>query len=460
MNSLNNLVDRIRKYVQDNYVPGNKLPPIKEMAHLFNTSKNTASNALKILNYEGFLNITPRHGVFVADDYWKKAYPDMADWDSFIVKNTHVSTDDFVAYQRKHVEPSISNALGMNYANSAVFDSSPILDSFRNLYSRIADDPELLNRQYRKGVDTLKVNICRYMADRHHAFVKPEQVILTTGVINSISTIAAALFRRGTKLIGALPTWVMNSCIDSYGVNFVRIPTDDKGMAVPHLLNAISKNHNNVLHICPLNAYPTGLTTGIDRRKELVRICKNSSTPIIEVDQYSNLTEQSSPSVLSMDETNSVIFVGAFSKLLPIGLRMGWIVAPPTLVNLITDVQSRFTHPTNITTQLVVDDLFTSGGFDKYVRALNGYLQHAAIFTERIMRRHIGEFADWDEKGHPMTFWIKFKKPVAPYTMLKLGLTPGIIFGVNDCAGISKSWFTEEEFETKMKTLSMQLREL
>ena len=70
------------------------------------------------------------------------------------------------------------------------------------------------------------------------------------------------------------------------------------------------------------------------RRRELVEFCTKWQLPIIEDDAYGPLYlgQDQPPSLKSFDQNGVVIYTGTASKSLAAGLRLGWVVAPESVV--------------------------------------------------------------------------------------------------------------------------------
>jgi len=72
----------------------------------------------------------------------------------------------------------------------------------------------------------------------------------------------------------------------------------------------------------------------LDRRQELINIADNEDIILIEDDYDANIfdTESRLPTLYSLDRSSRVIYIGTLSKAVAPGLRLGFIVAPQSLI--------------------------------------------------------------------------------------------------------------------------------
>src|SRR5262249_19547496 len=86
---------------------------------------------------------------------------------------------------------------------------------------------------------------------------------------------------------------------------------------------------------------PTGATLPLAARKNLLRLARHSGTVVIENDIYGTLRYEGDPlpSLKELDETGEVVLLGSFSKIAFPGLRVGWIIAPQSLIHRLQEAK-------------------------------------------------------------------------------------------------------------------------
>ena len=101
----------------------------------------------------------------------------------------------------------------------------------------------------------------------------------------------------------------------------------------------------------PLYQNPMGMNLSLERKKRMLKVSQDYGIPILENESYADFQidgDPLPPSILGMDESQSVMYVSSYTKLLGCGLRLGYAVVPDvvrdTLANIKSDVSSISVH--------------------------------------------------------------------------------------------------------------------
>ena len=121
--------------------------------------------------------------------------------------------------------------------------------------------------------------------------------------------------------------------------------------------------------LTPGHQYPTGTVMPAGRRRAVVDACRTVGRWLVEDDFDSHLAEPGVvPAAMQALAPDGIILVGSLSKLLAPGLRMGWIVAPPDVIEQLRDLRQSTDLGGSVTTQLTVAELISSGELDRHLR--------------------------------------------------------------------------------------------
>ncbi|HEX5869869.1 MAG TPA: PLP-dependent aminotransferase family protein, partial [Longimicrobium sp.] len=191
--------------------------------------------------------------------------------------------------------------------------------------------------QYKPGFHPLKEQVVRIMEQRG-VRCRPEQVFLTTAAQQALSLLTRILLQPGgTVLCDELVYMGFKQVIESYRPRILAVGTDlETGMDVdavqrhlesgerPAYIYSITDGHN-----------PLGCSLSPGKRQRLVELAAHYRVPIVEDDAYGMLHyERPDPPLRALDD-QWVLYVGSFSKVLAPSFRLGWVVAPETLVPML-----------------------------------------------------------------------------------------------------------------------------
>jgi GntR family transcriptional regulator/MocR family aminotransferase len=163
------------------------------------------------------------------------------------------------------------------------------------------------------------------------------------------------------------------------------VPLDNEGLRVDQLPDKI-----RLVYVTPAHQFPMGMTMSMRRRLELLEWAKAHGAAILEDDYDSDFHHD--PGVIplhTLDHEQSVIYVGSFSKSLSPVLRLGFIVAPPSLQPAIHIAKQLMDWHTNLPLQGALAEFLDSGGFARHVRRMRGIYARRSKALIRALKEHL-----------------------------------------------------------------------
>jgi GntR family transcriptional regulator / MocR family aminotransferase len=299
---------------------GTRLPATRELASRLSVSRNTVSVAYEWLVAEALISGRHGAGTFVEGN----AVP----------HDPHPHDAAAIRYRTiwNRVHPPAPRAkpprfdFGVGMPDGALF---PYADWRRAMARQIR--ASRLTAQYTDpaGHQGLRESIARHVAVSRGVRVEPDDVIVTNGAQQAFDLIARVLLRRGATVALENPGYPMvRILMESMEANVVPIPVDDEGLVV----DALPKNAA-LVYVTPSHQFPMGMPMSNDRRIALLQWAERRNSVIIEDDYDSEFRFGGRPleTLQAADRNGRVIYVGSFSKSLLPALRLGFLIAPPSL---------------------------------------------------------------------------------------------------------------------------------
>jgi DNA-binding transcriptional MocR family regulator len=160
----------------------------------------------------------------------------------------------------------------------------------------------------------------------------PEDLVVTTGAQQALDLVGKILIDPGDTIVVEAPAYVgALSAFSAYEPRFLQIDLDDEGMVVSQLEEALLRGERpKFVYTVPNFHNPAGVTMSRSRRSQLVALCREARVPIVEDNPYGMLRFEGDPepTLRSLDPHN-VIYLGTVSKVFSPGVRVGWAVAEP-----------------------------------------------------------------------------------------------------------------------------------
>lgn len=205
-------------------------------------------------------------------------------------------------------------------------------------------------------------------------FKDGDMLIVTAGAQQAIEVTAKILCNEGDVIICENPSFIgsLNS-FRSYGVKLIGVSMDEQGMK-PDELEAVLKANpkTKFIYTIPNFQNPTGNTTTLERRKEVLALAKKYGVYVLEDNPYGALrfAGEDVPCYKEMDDSKNVIYAGTFSKVLAPGLRVGYLCADAELVSkAVVGMQTSTVH-TNIWAQILAYRFVTEVDFNRHIKGL------------------------------------------------------------------------------------------
>ncbi len=243
---------------------------------------------------------------------------------------------DVVEILRLSEEPGVlSLAGGLPAPESFLLeDTAGVIASLLHERGRVA-----LGYGPTEGVGSLREALAERMCDKGRR-TTPGEVLVTTGGVAALDLVAKALVDPGDVVLVEDPSYLAALHVfRSYQARFVGVATDEGGVDLASLRDVLADCERRgsppkLFYIVPNFQNPTGRCLDTDRRDELLEICRSFGVPVVEDAAYEDLRFRGddSPNLAARD--SDVIYVNTFSKILHPGVRLGWITAPRSVIDV------------------------------------------------------------------------------------------------------------------------------
>ena len=257
----------------------------------------------------------------------------MADFAHAFARRTRLRGGDELTAILAGSPPGVLSMTG-GFPNPATFPT----DELDEIAARLVREDAAVALQYTpcEGIASVR----EYLLDRQEQLQgrRPElaELIVTSGGMECIALMCQALIDPGDTIAVEAPTYL--GALMAFGRRRGRgrspIAMDDDGLRVDALAERLAAGlRPKFLYTIPEYQNPTGRTLPLERRRELVELCRRHGVLIFEDVAYRELSFDgtSLPSLWSL-APDVVLQAGTFSKSFFPGVRLGWAVGPPEVV--------------------------------------------------------------------------------------------------------------------------------
>lgn len=187
-----------------------------------------------------------------------------------------------------------------------------------------------------KGYAPLREWIVNHLS-RRQITADAENVIVTGGSTQALDLACRVLLEPGDAVIVENPTFLgALEIFATFEVDVVPVDCDGDGMRMDKLQEALeSYPRAKVIYTIPTFQNPAGTTLPLARRQRMVELAQDFNVAIFEDDPYGDLQYSGEPVVPIRSLDERVLYFGTFSKTLAPGIRVGYVIAPDEVTDMI-----------------------------------------------------------------------------------------------------------------------------
>jgi GntR family transcriptional regulator/MocR family aminotransferase len=221
-----------------------------------------------------------------------------------------------------------------------------------------------------RGLPSLREAIADYLGRVRGAVVDPDNVVIVNGFAQGLAVAARILCQLRIDAVGVEdPGSVHTSAhLGQQGIATWPVPVDDQGVDVNAALLEPDRALRALL-VTPAHQFPTGAVLSSSRRLGLIDWVERHDGLVIE-DDYDAEYRYDNHAVGTLQGTapDRVLLGGSTSKTLAPGLRMGWLVAPPSLAADAARHKRDIDLMAPVLEQAALAELITSGNYERHIR--------------------------------------------------------------------------------------------
>jgi DNA-binding transcriptional MocR family regulator len=288
-----------------------------------------------------------------------------------------------------------------------------------------------------QGSIGLRERLTMLMAEEGIA-ADPEDVVVTTGAQQALDLLGKIFIDPGDLIAVEAPAYVgALTAFGAYEPRFLPIEIDDHGMIVDQLEQALVRGERPAfVYTVPNFGNPAGVTLSAARRHQLIALCREAGIPIIEDNPYGLLRfeGEAEPCLRSLDPDN-VIYLGTVSKTFSPGVRVGWALAEPSVVQRLVLAKEAADLCSSNLTMLMTERWFSDE--QRWRSTLAGLVETYRSRRDAMLEaleEHMPEDATWTRPGGgfyvwaTLPEWLDAKALLAAAVERRVAYVPGTAF--------------------------------
>ena len=389
---------------------GRRLPSSRKLAEQLSVARNTVVLAYQQLVDEGYLLSRERSGLYVNEkvrkdrvgyrakvlpriemsDQWRKRFkgsltPDQdfvcpPNWQQFPYPFIEGQFDHSL-YPVKEWREASRLALGIKEINDWASETGEI------------DDPML--------IEEIRTKIL----PRRGIQARPEEILITVGTQQALYLVAELLVDSTVPVAVEEPGYPdMRRLLAQRGAPLVYQAVDEQGITVDEKLDGCQ-----LIYVTPSHQTPTAVTMSMERREQLLAKAESLDALIIEDDFEfeSNYLTQPHPALRSIDTSDRVIYMSCLSKVLAPGLRLGFMVAAPEVIDEARKLRRLIVRHPPLNNQRTAAFFLSLGHYDTFLMHLHKTFEERWIALRRALNYYMLFYVEMAPAQGGSSLWVR-----------------------------------------------------
>ena len=414
------LRDQVRALVHGgNLRVGDRIPATRELAVQLGVHRTTVANAYAELESEGLIRGHVGRGTFICGESnitkitpappslnggggvrWESLFADERG-EELLSRLTQPATADSISFVAARPD-------------SRLFPVAELTQCCQTVMKR--EGAEILQLGPSDGYPQLKTALVELLRTEGLA-IKDENLLITGGCQQALDLLCKAFLRPGDSVLLENPTYP--GAIAIFAAARVRClgvpvhtdvqPGSTPGVDLAALEATLLSNRIKLMVLTPDFHNPTGTTLPIAARRRLLEIAARYQVPIVEDHIYARLHAEGErmPPLKQLDRANLVIQVDSFSKLGFPGLRVGWCIAPPSVIERLRLVKQTTDLHTDQLAQAILAEFMRRGLLAKHISKMRKAYSKRLNAMQSALTKHMPEETKWTRPSGGMCLWVE-----------------------------------------------------
>jgi 2-aminoadipate transaminase len=306
---------------------------------------------------------------------------------------------------------------------------NPALIDVENIASAAAavlanDGRSALQYSTTEGYRPLRQFIAERYKKRLGLDLSPDEILITNGSQQCLDLIGKVLIGKDDHIAIERPGYL--GAIQAFSLFepvFHPVILHEDGPDPARLEHTLTNFPVRFFYGIPNSQNPSGITYSEKRREEIAGIIGNTETLFVEDDAYGelNFSNKSLPSLKKFLPDQTII-TGSFSKILAPGMRMGWVVAPPAIMEQLVVAKQASDLHSNYLSQRIAFEYLESQDIDSHIRKIQSSYGHQRDVMMQCMKEFFPGTVSFTRPEGGMFIWVTLPEGISSMEIFNAAL--------------------------------------
>lgn len=257
------------------------------------------------------------------------------------------------------------------------------------------------------------------------------QVLVLSGSQQGLDLVAKLFIDPQSSILVESPTYLAAlQTFHLFQAECQGVPLTADGLDLSVLERQICEHKPRLAYLIPSFQNPSGTCYSVKARQDVAAMLDHYGLPLIEDEPYCELDYDGvpKPPISAMLQRAPWVFQGSFSKILMPGLRVGYLIAHPSLMPHLVRLKQAADLHTNRPGQWLALEYMRSADKRERLARLQAFYRERRDAFAAALESEFADLADWQVPAGGLFFWLKLKQPRDTRPLLQPALAAGVAF--------------------------------
>ncbi len=411
------------------FQPGDALPGTRALADHLGVNRNTTLAAYKELEAEGWIEVAPDRGTFVA-----RKLPFV------LAAPTGISAQDSASWKRAtpRSEPFYQPAAPA-VASFQLIPDTPDLRlaptaAIHRAYGRVLKlHPERLLQPGwdPRGLLDLRNSLGKMLREMRGLAVEAGNLLLTRGLMSTLNLVSRVLFAPGDAVAMEDPgLFRVAEAFRAAGARLFPVPVDAHGLDVAALEALLIQEPIRLLYLTTSPQHPTQVTLEPSRRQRLLELSRVHGFRILEGDLSLGFHREKNPSLplASEDPHGRVLYFSGLEQILAPGLQVGILAGQADLIKALAKQRQLVDWPGNQVQEATIEETLRDGEIVRHLRRIRKVTEERRETMVDRLLLHLHPAITVKNPREGLSLWVRVAEEVPLEAWTERCLAHGVVF--------------------------------
>jgi 2-aminoadipate transaminase len=264
--------------------------------------------------------------------------------------------------------------------------------------------------------------------------IAPERILITSGSQQGLDLLGKVLINEGDALVMESPGYL--GAIQAFSVyqpDFQSVEVDEKGMDIGQLELALSKHSPKLVYTVSNFQNPSGISYPEDNKHAVAGALSGFKTLLIDDDPYGELRflgRATTPFYTLLP--GQTVILGSFSKVVVPGLRLGWMVAPSSLLSKLLVAKQATDLHTSLLPQRIMSTYLSRYSLDQHIATIIEHYGHQRDAMIAAIERYFPQEVGITHPDGGMFLWARLPEPLLAMEVFEKAVLENVVFVPGD----------------------------